>query len=51
MQKIMDLCEAVESKQGARVGMQWWEQAGLDLAVSMETTTVVVEVYGDVMEE
>ena len=28
---ILDLCKAAERKQGARLGMRWWEQAVLDL--------------------
>ena len=29
--KILDMCEAVERKQGAWVEMRWREQAGLDM--------------------
>ena len=28
---LIDLCEAAERTQGVRVGMQWWEHAGIDL--------------------
>ena len=37
MRPIPDLCEAAERKRGARVGMRWREQAGLDLAGARET--------------
>ena len=36
-QPIMDLCEAAERKRGGRVGILWWEQAGLDLEEARET--------------
>ena len=29
---FLDLCEVTERTPGARVGMRWWEQAGIDLA-------------------
>ena len=29
---LLDLCEGLERAPGARVGMRWWEQEGLDLA-------------------
>ena len=28
---LLDLCEGPERALGAQVGMQWWEQVGLDL--------------------
>ena len=34
---IMKLCKAADRKQGAWVGMQWWEQAGLDRVGERET--------------
>ena len=36
-QSLMDLCEVTERMQGARVGMQWWEKASIDLAGARET--------------
>ena len=33
----MDLRKEAERKRGARVGMRWWEQAGIDLAGARET--------------
>ena len=30
-QSILDLCEAVDIKQGALVGMLWWEQVEIEL--------------------
>ena len=38
----MDLYKAAERKQGAHVGMRWWEQAGIDLARARETATAAV---------
>ena len=29
MQSLLDLCEGLERALGYRVGMQWWEQAGI----------------------
>ena len=29
---LLDMCEGSERAQGARLGMRWWEQAGLNLA-------------------
>ena len=29
---LLDLCKATERKQGARVCMRWWEQAGINFA-------------------
>ena len=48
---LMELCEDTEKKTGARVGMQWWEQAGLDLGGERETEAVEIEVEGDGMEK
>ena len=31
-QSLLDLCEGLERDPGAQVGMQWWEQEGIDLA-------------------
>ena len=46
---IMDLCKATERKWGARVGMQWWEKSGIELAGAREMVKVAAEKYG--MEE
>ena len=48
---ILDLCKAAERKRGARVGMRWWEQAGLELTVASETAATAAEVDKDGMEE
>ena len=40
---IMDLCEAAERKQGAQVGMRWWQQARIDLAGVNETLEAEAE--------
>ena len=39
----MDLRKEAERKRGARVGMRWWEQAGIDLAGARETAAVAAE--------
>ena len=39
----MDLCKEVERKQGAGLGMRWWEQAGLDLDRERETAAAEEE--------
>ena len=46
--QILDLCEAAETKQGARVGIRWWEQMVLDMerARDMAATTTEAENYG-----
>ena len=36
-QSLTDLCEETERTPGARVGMRWWEKAGLDLEGAKET--------------
>ena len=33
---LLDLCEGLERAPGVRVGMWWWEQAGLDLDEARE---------------
>ena len=48
---LLDLCEAAERKQGARVGMWWWEQAGIDLAGARETAVAAAEANEDGLEE
>ena len=46
----MDLCKAVERERGARVGMRWWEQTGIDLAGARETA-VEAEADEDGLDE
>ena len=48
---ILDLCEASEKNWGVQVGMWWWKQAGIDLAVARETAEAAVETDTDGMEE
>ena len=40
MRSLVDIREAAEKKQGERVGMRWWEQAGIDLTVERDTAAV-----------
>ena len=47
----MDICEAAERKQGARLGMRWWEQAGIDLVGVRETAEAMAEAEEDRLEE
>ena len=42
----MGLCEAAERKRGGRVGLRWWEQAGIDLAAAAEAAAEEAEEYG-----
>ena len=43
---LLDLCEGSERAPGARVGMQWREQAGIDLAGAREAVAAVAEGEG-----
>ena len=44
---LLDLCEAMETNQGAQVGMRWWEQVGTDRTRSRETAAVAeADEYG-----
>ena len=45
-QSLLDLCEETQSTPGARVGMPWWEQAGLDLEGATYMTALVEEAEG-----
>ena len=47
----MDLCEAAERNQGARVGMWWWEKAVIDLKGAREMEEAADEEYKDDLEE
>ena len=47
----MDLCKAVERKQGAQVGMRWWEQEVICLTGARETVVMAAEVFKYGMEE
>ena len=51
MRMLLDRCEETERTPGEGVGMQWWEQAGLDLGGERETEAVEIEVEGDGMEK
>ena len=48
-QSLLDLCEGLERYPGEQVGMQWWEQVGLDLAGAREAAAATDE--GDGGEE
>ena len=48
---LMDLCKAVERKQGAQVGMRWWEQESIYLTGARETAAIAAEADKDGMEE
>ena len=43
---LLDLCEGSERAPGARFGMRWWEQEGLDLAGAREAEVAVEEEEG-----
>ena len=47
----LNLCEATESTLGARVSMQWWEQAEIDLEVARETVAAEADKDKDGMDE
>ena len=49
-QLLLELCELAERNYGERVGMQWWEQAGIDLAGSGETAAAAAEAEEDGLE-
>ena len=40
---LLDLCEGSERAPGARVGTQWWNQAGLNLERDREVSEVATE--------
>ena len=48
---LLDLCNATERMQGARVVIWWWEQAGIDMTGERETTETAAEVDEYGMEE
>ena len=48
---LLDLCEATERDQGARLGMRWWEQSGIGMEGSSETVAAAEEADKDGMEE
>ena len=50
-QSLMDLCKVVERKQGARVGMRWWEQEGVYLTGARDTAAIAAEEDKDGMED
>ena len=37
---LLDLCEGSESASGVQLGIQWWEQAGINMAGSREAAAV-----------
>ena len=41
---LLDLCEVSERAPGARVGMQWWDQEGINMAGARKAAEV--EKYG-----
>ena len=43
MRSLLDLCEESERALGARVGMRWWEQAGLNLVGAREVVEAAAE--------
>ena len=44
-QSLLDLCYWSYRAIGGRVGMRWWEQAGINLAGSSEAAAVAAEKY------
>ena len=42
-QSLLELCEGSERATGSRVGMRWWEQAGLDLVGAQEAAAAAAE--------
>ena len=40
---LIYLCEGSERSLGGRVGMRWWEQAGINLEWAREATAAVFE--------
>ena len=50
-QTILDLCKGSEKNQGERVGMQWWEKAGIDLAGAREMAEATERADNNRLEE
>ena len=48
---MMYLCEETEITPGERVGMQWWEQAGIDLTGSRERADTAADTDKDGEEQ
>ena len=48
---MLDLCEGSERDRGERVGMRWWEQAGIYLAGAREAAAATATAEGDGGEE
>ena len=48
---MLDLCEGSEKASGARVGIRWWDQAGINLAGAREAAAAVAESEEDGVEE
>ena len=47
---LLDLCEVTERAQGARVGMKWWEQVGINMSRARDMAAAE-EADEDGMEE
>ena len=43
MQSLLDLCDGSEMALGVRVGMQWWEQAGINMVGAREAAAAAAE--------
>ena len=48
---LLDLCNATDIMQGARAGIWWWEQAGIDMEGERETAEAAAGVEEDGLEE
>ena len=48
---LLYLCEGSERDTGARVGVQWWEQVGIDLVGARKAAAVTATAEGDRGEE
>ena len=46
-QLILVLCRDTERTPGARVGMRWWKQAGIDLTGASERVAAAADADGD----
>ena len=48
---LMVLCEETERTTGARVGMRWWDHAGLYLVGARDSALAAAEMNGERMEK
>ena len=46
MRSLLYLCEGSERDHGARVGVRWWEEEGIDLVGTQEAAAAVEEEEG-----